>query len=130
MTIDDQIKYWISNAENDLVVRESLFQNEHFAWCLFIGHLVLEKTLKSFYIRDNQSLPPKTHDLVKLAQATKLILEEEKIQFLDKVNSFQIEARYPDYKSQFFKICTHKFAEEYYNKIKELHQWLKSQIIF
>ena len=51
LTIEEQIKYWIDLAEQDLFVAESLFINKHHSWCLFIGHLVLEKTLKAFYKR-------------------------------------------------------------------------------
>jgi HEPN domain-containing protein len=130
MTLEEQVKFWISNAENDLIVCESLFNNKHYAWCLFIGHLVIEKTLKAFYIRDNLKFPPKSHDLVKLALSTKLDLENSQIQFLDKINTFQIESRYPDYKSKFYKLCTHEFTEENLNMIKELYQWLKSRITY
>ncbi|MBU1262965.1 HEPN domain-containing protein [bacterium] len=31
-------------------VAETLFQNKKYDWCLFIGHLVLEKILKAFYV--------------------------------------------------------------------------------
>jgi hypothetical protein len=34
-------------------VAETLFQNEKYDWCLFIAHLVLEKTLKAFYVLVN-----------------------------------------------------------------------------
>jgi hypothetical protein len=43
MTIQEQVTYWIEMAEQDMPVAESLFKNGHFMWCLYIGHLILEK---------------------------------------------------------------------------------------
>jgi len=45
------IDYWLNSADHDLEVAETLFQNEKYDWCLFIAHLVLEKTLKAFYVK-------------------------------------------------------------------------------
>ena len=40
--------------------------------------------------------------------------------FLMLVNSFQIEARYPDEKLDFYKTCTKEFTEINFNKIKKI----------
>jgi hypothetical protein len=71
---------------------------------------------------------PKIRDLVRLAEATKLKLTKQQKTFLFTVNSFNIEARYPEEKLKFYKICTKKFAEKNLNKIKETYLWLKSQL--
>ena len=49
----NQIAYWIKSAKHDLDVAETLFQNGKYDWCLYIAHLVLEKTLKAFYDFNN-----------------------------------------------------------------------------
>lgn len=118
----------MDSAEYDLLVAETLFQNGHYLWCLFIGHLTLEKALKAFFIKDNQKTPPKTHNLVMLSKSTHLTLTNEQEQFLDKINDFNIEARYPDIKLQFYKICTKEFTAENFTKIKEFYKWLKLQM--
>ena len=71
-------------------------------------------------------MPPKTHNLVKLAEKTTIPLNAELKLFLDEVNDFNLEVRYPEYKQEFYKICTKKFAEEYLNRIKEHYTWIKS----
>src|SRR5438552_7445829 len=111
MTLDEQVKYWINGAENDLPVMDSMLNNAHFVWSLYIGHLVVEKMLKAFYTRDNKESPPKIHNLLQLAAATKLELTREQEEFLLEVNTFNIEARYPDYKYDFYKKCTKEFTE-------------------
>lgn len=128
MNIKLNIDYWLKSAAHDLDVAETLFLNQKYDWCLFIGHLVIEKTLKAFYVRDKQEMPPKIHNLVRLAENTKLALDKEQLQFLAEVNRFNIEARYNDYKFKFQKLCTAEFTEEQFSKIKEMYKWLLFQM--
>jgi len=104
-------------AERDLPVAESLFEKGHYAWCLFVGHLVLEKILKVHYVRVERRVPPKTHDLVLLADRAQLDLSQEQNEFLFFANSFNLEARYPDEKLEFSKLCTKEFTKENFRKI-------------
>ncbi len=127
MDIKQNIDYWLKSAAHDMEVAETLFQNNKNDWCLFICHLVLEKTLKAFYVRDNNDNPPLIHNLVRLEEKTKLNCTESQLQFLADVNRFNIESRYPDIKFQFQKLCTTEFTKEQFSKIKEMYQWLLSQ---
>ena len=105
-----------------------LMNSQKYDWCLFIGHLVIEKVLKAFYVRDTQKTPPWVHNLARLAESTKLSLTEEQLTFLADINDFNIETRYPDYKFSFYKTCTREFSEEQLSKIKEMYLWLLSQM--
>ena len=125
----NHIEYWISSADNDLAVAEALFEAAKYDWCLFIAHLVLEKALKANFVftHDNKN-PPRIHNLVKLAELTSLKLSDEETLFLDEVNDFNIATRYPDYKQEFYKICTRDYADEYFVRIKEFYKWVKSRL--
>jgi len=109
-------------------VAEALFAARKYDWCLFIAHLVLEKTFKAFYVRDNGKMPPPIHKLDVLSSHTKLKLSEEDVKFLKEVNEFNIETRYPDKKLSFYKLCTKEFTGKYFQKIKEFYQWLIKEI--
>lgn len=129
MNIEQHIKFWLDSAYHDLDAAESLFNAGKFDWCLFLGHLVLEKALKAVYVRDNSNeMPPRIHNLVKLAEATKLILDEDMKLFLDEITDFNLEVRYPDYKKEFYKKCTRPFCEEKLALIKDFLQWIKKNI--
>ncbi len=128
MDIKEHIFYWEESAAHDLESAESLFSAGKYDWCLFISHIVIEKMLKAIYVSShNNEVPPKVHNLVRLAELSGLNFSEEQLDFLDKINDFNIEARYPDYKFSFYKICTQEFTSEYFNKIKELYLWIKSR---
>jgi len=125
----DHIEYWIKSADSDLAAAEALFDSAKYDWCLFIAHLVLEKTLKAIFVHNNESkVPPKTHNLVKLAGLSSITLTDEQKLFLDEVNDFNLVTRYPDYKLNFYKLCTKEYADKYFNQIKEYYEWLKSHL--
>ncbi|MCR4289844.1 MAG: HEPN domain-containing protein [Candidatus Scalindua sp.] len=128
MDVKQNIEYWLKTAAHDMEVAETLFQNQKYDWCLFIGHIVVEKTLKAFYVRDKLQIPPKSHNLVKLAENTKLSLTEDQLTFLADVNDFNIETRYPDAKFSFYQTCTKEFTEGQFSMIKEMYKWLLSQM--
>lgn len=129
MTSDEQIQYWIQAAELDIPVAESLFENGKYDWCLFIGHIVLEKILKAHYVSATGNTPPKSHDLVRLSEKSFLQLSADQVTFLERATDFNIEARYPDVKFEFKKQCTKEFTEENFNTIMELYRWLRSLLI-
>ena len=128
MTKDEIMKYWVDSSEVDFQAMNNLFSNEHYMWALFIGHLVVEKLLKAYYVKNVDTNVPRIHDLLKLADKTNLALTEEKKDFLDEVTTFNIKARYPDYKNRFYRKATREFANVYIDKIKEFKQWLVSKI--
>ena len=129
MTIIEHIQHWIDSAENDLETANILFHSNRYDWCLFISHLVVEKALKAVFVLNNENkIPPNTHNLLKLAKNSNLALSNEQKLFIKEISSFNIEARYPQYKHEFYKLCTRDFTIEYFNKIKDLFKWIKSHI--
>ena len=123
-----QIDYWINSANHDLDVSETLFQSGKYDWCLFIAHLILEKILKAFYVKNIGKIPPRIHDLVRMANMAKIEFDEDTLEFMDAVNTFNISTRYPDEKLQFYKMCTREFTEEHFQRIKEIYKCLLQKI--
>ncbi len=129
MKLQEHIDYWLKSAAHDLESAETLFEHGRYDWCLFLGHLVIEKMLKAFFVRDTQNqTPPFTHNLSMIAAHTSLNLTLQQENLLLELNQFNLRTRYPDYKLEFYQKCTRQFAEPYFAKIKELYQWLLQQI--
>lgn len=124
MTRDDIVQNWVDSSDGDFPVMESLFASGHYAWSLFLGHLVLEKLLKALYAKNVGTNVPRIHNLLNLAVGAGLELDDEQRLFLDKVTTFNMEARYPEQKLRFHKLATREFTVEYIGKIKECRQWL------
>ncbi len=84
--------------------------------------------MKALVVKHNQEITPKIHDLNRLAEKSFLELDEERKNLMDIITSFNIEARYPDYKKEFYKKCDSNFTSTYINQIKEVRLWLLEQL--
>ncbi|MBF0227586.1 MAG: HEPN domain-containing protein [Desulfobacterales bacterium] len=105
-----------------------LVSSRDYSWSLFIGHLVLEKLLKAIYVKKILDHALFTHDLLRLANKIGLQLDDEKKEWLDEITTFNLNARYDNYKQDFNKLCTKEFTEKWIDRIIRLRQWLKNQL--
>jgi HEPN domain-containing protein len=123
------IGYWAESAEYDYVTMKSLFKSGRYASSLFFGHIVLEKVFKGLIVKKTKEHAPLIHDLVRLANIAEIELSESDRKFLFSVNDFNLKARYPEWKLNFYKSCTKDYAKGFIDKIdekyKELCQKLK-----
>lgn len=95
---------------------------------IIIGHIVIERLLKAFVVKETKKHAPFTHDLTKLAQQTGVQFSEEYLDWLDTISTFNLNARYDSYKEAFYKKCTHDFTTEWIDKIKILQSWIKEKL--
>jgi HEPN domain-containing protein len=121
------ISYWIKMSDNDFDTMIDLFKAKRYNWSLFIGHLVIEKLLKAYFVKSYAQHPPLIHDLLKLALKSNLELSEKQMLILDTITTFNINARYDDYKLAFFKKCTKAYTTQWVKNITEFRQWIKEE---
>jgi len=127
MTKEEKIKFWSDSAERDYKAMENLFASKDYSWSLFIGHLVVEKLLKALYIKKFDIEPPYIHNLLIISDKLDFILSEEQKDDFSVINSFNLKARYSDYKEKFSSICTRDFTNEWIIKIREIVKWIKEK---
>lgn len=125
---ENAIRYWIESSDNDFKAMVHLFDKGDYSWALFIGHLVIEKLLKAYYVDRIDISPPFIHDLVRLSEKTGLSITEDQKDILDTVSTFNIRVRYDDYKLSFHRKCTKEFTEQWIFQIKEFREWLKRML--
>ena len=70
---------------------------------IIFGHLLIEKLLKAHYVLKNGEYPPYIHNLLRLAELSKLYITDDQKEYLATVTAFNINARYDDYKMSFNK---------------------------
>ena len=122
----DLINYWFDSANSDFDTMKVLFDNHKNTWCLFLGHLVIEKMLKGLYAKNNHENPiaPKIHNLILLSQRANLDVPIEIREKIQIINTFNISARYDDYKKSFEEKCTNEYTAEQVKNIEEVKEWL------
>ena len=126
----DLMKFWIESSDRDYVSMIKNYETKQYTWALFIGHLMLEKLLKGIYAKINKENPyaPKIHNLNNLASKCGIKLNEKQTRILFTCNSFNINARYEDYKNNFYNKCTQQYTLEQIKNIEIMREYFKNII--
>lgn len=125
MDVQKQIEFWKASAEEDFAAAESLLEKGHFRHCLFFAHLAVEKMLKAHVTRQTSDIPPRIHNLVRLAESAELRLSPEQARFLRGFDVYQLEGRYPDSAQVLLDLET---AQAKLTLAEEMLKWLKAQL--
>ncbi len=81
------------------------------------------------FVKDNvNDIPPKTHNLLLLAAQTTLSPSVDQLRILSQMNQFQLEARYPDYKLNMYKIATQPYTLALLEEIEKVKLWLETAL--
>ncbi len=123
--VKKQIEYWTKGAEDDLITAELLIREKRILHGLFFCHLVIEKAVKAHIVKTSGKLAPRSHNLIYLSENTDLEFDDEIEIFLGILMKYQLQGRYPDYDPILPDI---KKASEYFEKTKNLLQWLKEKL--
>ena len=94
--VPKQIEYWRTSSDEDFAAAQSLLEKGHLRHSLFFTHLAIEKMLKAHVTRQTTDIPPRMHNLVRLAKLAQLNLDPHQLEFLREFNVYQMEGRYPD----------------------------------
>jgi len=122
------VGHWIESSDKDFKTMMDLYRTQNNNWALFMGHLVIEKLLKSLYVKIMDEYPPLIHDLRRISEKANVKLDINQQILLDSITRFNINARYDDYKQSFYLLCTDSFTDEWIEKIKECRLWIKSML--
>ena len=96
MDVSKHVEHWRDGARQDWEVGSDLVRRGRSRHGLFFVHLALEKALKALVCRATDSVPPRLHDLLRLATTARLEISEQQREVLAEVNSFNLAGRYPE----------------------------------
>jgi HEPN domain-containing protein len=129
LTKEQHIEFWKKTAIEDWDTAEYNMQGKRNTAALFFFHLCIEKLLKAAWVKANVShTPPFSHDLVNLANQTEIDLDAEWYDYMNTINRWNIEGRYPDYKMKLHSIANEDYMQLHYHKVGSLKKWLLSKI--
>lgn len=126
---DKLIKYWTDGSNDDFDTMIAMYESKRYNWSLFIGHLMIEKLLKAYFVKTKSDYPPFIHNLLRLAEKSDLKLSDEQKEKLITITAFNINARYDDYKMSFKQRCTPDFTAEWVDNLKVLRLWITQLIL-
>jgi HEPN domain-containing protein len=126
---EDYIRYWKTTGNNSWEAGVYLMEGKRNPEALFMFCLASEKWIKANWVLDNVDLQaPRIHDLQSLTSQTDLLLEPELIDFLDTVNRWNLEGRYPDYKFSLHRLATDEYMQLQFKKLQHLRTCLLERL--
>ncbi len=128
INVEKIVNHWIITSDEDFDTMNFLFQSQKYNWALFLGHISTEKLLKAYFVQTKHKHSPPIHNLLRIAEKSGIELNEEFADWLDAISLFNINARYDDYKREFYNQCTKDFAELWIERIKEIRKWIKEKL--
>jgi len=116
---------WLAQVDYDIATAEQMLHVSRYIYVIFMSNMALEKALKALVTEETQQLPPRTHNLIDLAQRARVVLSQEQQDFLGKINNTSVVVRYPDDLSAMVSQYPEAIARDYLERTKELITWLR-----
>jgi HEPN domain-containing protein len=117
---------WADLAGYDLITAEAMLVSGRYLYVLFCSQQAIEKRVKAHLVEQTGEFPPRTHDLVKLAQAATIVLTEEQEQFLRLLTKYYVGTRYPEEVTALAAEATRELAARCLERAKQFLQWLET----
>lgn len=125
MKKDEIVQYWLNGAREDWEFSLEIWKSGKRLYnALFFAQLSLEKTIKALHYNLKDDHPLMTHDLSLLARKLEIKMDKIFEADLKKISSFNISARYDDYKFSFRKEATKEFVKQWMNRSDEIRNHL------
>ncbi len=128
--MDEKVKYWIEMSDYDFETADAMLKTGRYLYVGFMCHQTIEKILKAYWTKQLTEPPLKIHSLLRLAEKTELYeyFSDEQLDFIDKLEPLNIEARYPSYKERLMKSLSKEYCTELLQTTKKLQIWIKSKL--
>jgi HEPN domain-containing protein len=123
--MDEDIRKWVKPSEYDVETAKAMLNARKYLYVLFCCQQAVEKLLKAVIVKEKKQFPPKIHDLLRLVQMTSLEPDEKQRDFLDRLNAYYIETRYPDEVLSLSKGLTGRLANAYLSGTEEILRWIR-----
>jgi len=121
---NEEITKWIGHLSKETQeafgTAQDLSKSKRYHFALFFCHLALEKKLKAFFLSQKKKFAPPVHDVIYLVKKLEPVPNQEVLSQLAEINTFNIRARYEDYKREFYKKATSEYTEKWLNLTKKL----------
>lgn len=130
MTQEEKVAYWLDIADYDFDTAIAMLNTGRWLYVAFMCHQVIEKTLKAYWCATQENEPPYVHNHKQLAVGSGLYeyMNEEQKDFLATISTFNIQARYPEYKSQILKILNKHTCAQIIEGTKDLQIWIRKRL--
>jgi HEPN domain-containing protein len=126
--LNEKYTYWLEHAQYDLDTAVVMYRGGRWLYVVFMCQQAIEKLCKGLYVLYLDDNVPRIHDISNLvrrfADKWPETVPEERFTFFDRLTSFYLNDRYPEYQKRIGALADKVSAKTMLNKTKETFQWL------
>jgi HEPN domain-containing protein len=121
-------KQWTEQARYDLDTARAMFDSGRYLYVLFCCQQAVEKALKAIIVRRTDDLPPRLHNLLRLAEIAGIKMESDREDFFGELSGYYIQTRYPEEIESLAQTLDREIAQDALDKTGEAIEWLFSML--
>ena len=120
----DASKQWADQARYDLDTARAMFDAGRYLYVLFCCQQAVEKMLKSLIVQRTRQLPPRVHQLMRLAEVGGVQVSEKQAELLRELSTYYIQTRYPEEITDLASRVKGEQAKRVLDASEEFIRWL------
>lgn len=119
-------KQWAEQARYDLDTARAMLDAGRCLYVVFCCQQAVEKMLKALIARRSKELPPRIHQLVRLAEVAGLMIAEEQADLFRELSAYYFQTRYPEEIAEVGSQVNEQQAQRVLTRTQEMVEWLSS----
>jgi len=117
---------WSDRARYDLETARVMLASGRYLYVVFCCQQAVEKALKAVIVRKTGALPPRVHNLLRLAEAAGAQPDQEQNRFLGELSAYYIQSRYPEEIEIADSSISRELAEDVMKNTEQVVRWVLS----
>jgi len=126
--MSDSVRQWMDQAEYDLETARAMLNSKRLLYVVFCCQQAVEKALKGVIAARTNELPPRTHNLTRLAELAVLQLNDEDSDFVARLSASYIQSRYPSGVAELSRAVNQEQSQMVLAQTERIVQWLRSTL--
>lgn len=119
-------KSWTDQSKYDLETARAMMSSGRYLYVLFCCQQAVEKIIKAIIAQRLGEMPPRIHNLARLAETGRIPLSDEKADLLRELSAHYVQTRYPEELAQLLSGIDADVARRVLEQTEELYSWLES----
>jgi len=119
---------WVERARYDLETAKAMLAAGRYLYVLFCCQQAVEKAIKGIIALRSGEMPPRLHNLMRLAEKAELEVDEPTAERLRALTAYYVQTRYPEEIRKLSAGVDRPLAEEAIRQTEELLQWLSTSM--
>jgi HEPN domain-containing protein len=124
----DAAEKWAAQARYDIETAKAMFDTGRYLYVLFCCQQAVEKMLKALIARRTRTMPPRLHNLMRLAEVAALTVPEDTAHLFRRLTDFYIASRYPEEIEEAAWGVEVSQMQQTYVATEEALQWLSAML--